>query len=696
MGSIQMDRITRWEKNQRVIFFLSGLAAAWLAGFFAVFLVNKSAGSLHLEIFLTLGDRVLQILAAGLIFIFAYSLGKTFFRLFPFRFSSPGIAFVFTEAVGLWLVSLLVLAAGLAGIMNRAFYRFLFLGILVVFLFRLRRRRAGTTGILPVEKAGRGILAGVPFLFLILPFFLLAFAGSLTPPTSYDTLEYHLGAPSEYLKAGRITFLEGNVYSNFPGMMEMLYLLGLILKDDVTAKLVHFFLGAGTALAVYHLARRYFSPVAALAAALIFYSYGQVNLLASQAYVDLGVTFFSLLSLAAFLNWLTGEESGRRSWLALSGLLAGIAGSCKYSALLLHFLPLAAMTAAVSFFFRPATAGSCRDKGCCFRRAAGGVLVFLLPALAALSPWLVKNLCFTGNPVYPFGFEWFGGRGWDRFLADRFLARHTGAERGIAGFFLSPFTVSFSDNLASPLFLLFVLPALAWFGPLVPRAGRERKKVVGVLFAYVFVYYSLWYLFTHQQVRFLVPAAAPLAILAGAGFRRTQEWKPVRLLAGMIFLAGLGYNLFAAAAVQAERGPLAVISGYESRDEFLLRGFQAYPAIKFMNENLDAGAKILFVGEARVYYSKKKVLANTVFDRSFIAETTAGCASPEEILPKLRARGITHVFLNLAEVSRLHRMYGYLDDFDWQLFRELEKQYLERLFADERRGLFVYRINYPQ
>src|SRR5207244_343934 len=78
--------------------------------------------------------------------------------------------------------------------------------------------------------------------------------GAVVPPFEYDELEYHLGAPSEYLKAGRIIFLPHNFYSNMPQLTEMLYLLAMTVRSDVAAKVLHWTFGVLSAAAVYAVA----------------------------------------------------------------------------------------------------------------------------------------------------------------------------------------------------------------------------------------------------------------------------------------------------------------------------------------------------------------------------------------------------------------------------------------------------------
>ena len=47
-------------------------------------------------------------------------------------------------------------------------------------------------------------------------------------------------------------------------------------------------------------------------------------------------------------------------------------------------------------------------------------------------PWLVKNVCFTGNPVYPLAYNLFGGRDWTPALNAKFVPVHSPKDHRIA------------------------------------------------------------------------------------------------------------------------------------------------------------------------------------------------------------------------------------------------------------------------
>ena len=62
--------------------------------------------------------------------------------------------------------------------------------------------------------------------------------------------------------------------------------------------------------------------------------------------------------------------------------------------------------------------------------ATSFVARFGIPILALGAPWYAKTALATGNPVYPFAFEVFGGRDWSTALAAQFGNWHAALGMG--------------------------------------------------------------------------------------------------------------------------------------------------------------------------------------------------------------------------------------------------------------------------
>jgi hypothetical protein len=101
-----------------------------------------------------------------------------------------------------------------------------------------------------------------------------------------------------------------------------------------------------------------------------------------------------------------------------------------------------------------------------------------------------------------------------------------------------------------------------------------------------------------------------------------------------------------------------------------------------MNHNLPPSAKVLCVGEARAYFSKVPVLYSTAFDQ----HPLAGMIGGTNLLENLRAREITHVYINNYELDRLGRNYHYLRGLDWPIVQDVLEHHAQVVY---RRGPYV-------
>ncbi|MCP4590711.1 MAG: hypothetical protein GY842_08200, partial [bacterium] len=167
----------------------------------------------------------------------------------------------------------------------------------------------------PDREAGERSAGRFLWLWLaVCPFAALAILAAVTPPgvlwaeegNGYDVLEYHLQLPKEYLEAGRIDYVPHNVYANFPANVEMLYLLSLLVRGDVVegallAKLLNLGLAVLFVAAAW-LAGRETSRVAGVFSGVAAGGAGYVAYLCGVAFVELGMLFFGMLALAAFIR----------------------------------------------------------------------------------------------------------------------------------------------------------------------------------------------------------------------------------------------------------------------------------------------------------------------------------------------------------------------------------------------------------
>ena len=96
-------------------------------------------------------------------------------------------------------------------------------------------------------------------------------------------------------------------------------------------------------------------------------------------------------------------------------------------------------------------------------------------------------------------------------------------------------------------------------------------------------------------------------------------------------------------------GGWKVPAGLESSEAYLGESHIDYPtppfeAIDWMNGHLPSASKVLYVGEARSFYSQLPVVVSSAFDPQFLIEACKKSRSGSEVAEVLRHENISHVF----------------------------------------------------
>ena len=577
---------------------------------------------------------------------------------------AAGERWLFRAGLGIGVTALLVLGLGALG----AFWALSLLWLVGVaaLLRRVWEERARLRAALGVRPELRGfewVWVLVSVLALV-----IALVSAFLPPLTYDVLEYHLGVPARYLEAGRVAALPTNVYSNFPLTVEMHYLVGLAALGKVEggcfAQVFNGVVSLLAALAVGALAWELFRQRgAALLAIALFATTSWFLVLASSIqFVEPTLTLLTLLALLAFVRCGASGWADMR-WLVLAGLLTGFAYGAKYPAALFLAAPLATWLG-VRWLVRREASG----------RALVHVLFFTGALLVAISPWLIKNVVVTGNPVFPLLQGAFDGGGWGEAERARWEQAHTlgiGEPRELPG------------DLRDLLMEKGELPALILsagafaFLPLLLLAPR-RRPAAWALMAYVAVCLALWLVFTHRIQRFLVPTLA-VAVALSAGGVEGLRTEGLRRLLRVLVTVLMGISVFGAWPGLNRLWALD-LSRPEPFLRELLRVFP-YPACEFARA-LPPGERMLSVGEARSFYFGPNVRTETVFDRKLLDELLVHEPEPKELARRLERQGFRYLFVNWWELSRLQCTYaydyggrkhaGYSERIDSKLFAGLE------------------------
>ncbi|MEW6264421.1 MAG: glycosyltransferase family 39 protein [Thermodesulfobacteriota bacterium] len=458
----------------------------------------------------------------------------------------------------------------------------------------------------------------------------------LLPPLEKDELIHHLAIPSLWLRAGGFIETPWATFSYYPMNLDLLYLLPLALDLDVAAHFLHHAFGLAAAALIFGHLRRRLGLNWALLGALILLSTPLVMRLAASANVDLGLAFFFTAAWLGLIRW---HEENRNIHLVLSGLALGLALGTKYQGLI--GLPPLALAV---FLLRPGTGGR-------FLPGLARAAVYIFLALAVWSPWLIKNYFLTGNPTYPLLNSWWGLPGLipTGLEIDMFTQRRFYYGEGFVDYILIPlrfflqgrdFTPQFFDGVLNPF--LLVWPVLA----LIKPRFRETRPL-----ALLALYWVMVIFLTGPINRYLAPSLPILALLSVYGLERLwtldlrKPFQPA-LRAGLVLtLAGqLAFNAAWARDFWKYLDPGPFLSGRETRDQYLTRTLDHYPAMKFINAHLPPKARILFLyaGE-RGYYCQRDYFYRTWHSGEAIRPILEKAASARAVVQGLKQLGATHL-----------------------------------------------------
>ncbi|HIE44116.1 MAG TPA: phospholipid carrier-dependent glycosyltransferase [Candidatus Omnitrophica bacterium] len=605
--------------------------------------------------------------------LLAWALGRKISKVLKVDYSDVIEEFPFATSLGLGCFSIVTLLLGGA----RLFYpRAVYLVTVLILILVIREIREIFWEIRELWKENHSFkptFVQVLIFTLIGLTLLICLAGTFTLPLSYDALSYHLGVPKIYMKNQGIVYLPYNVYSNFPFNVEMLYAYSILLTGgEVLAKMIHFLLGVLTSFALYVTGRRYFDYRVGLLSAAIFINIPLVGELSTLCYNDLGLALFVSLAIFAFMNWYSSHDLPRKqygiSWLYASGIFTGLAMGTKYTGITFLFF----------FLIIAVAVGSMMSKGRRKRTVVKNLAVFVFIAVAVFSPWMIKNLLLSGNPLFPLLYPVFGGGDWTDSHYQRFVNVHLPNSYTVQGFFSQVWQLSVGRNFG--LLFIFILPVTIFL--------RGVNRQIKFLLLYSGYFYFMWFFLTHHVDRFAIPMFTLLSLVVA--YILTHIPRKGRIILGGVTGLFMVVNLFLLSIVATTYDFLGVFTGLKTKEEYLTERLYYYPAIKYINEELPSKVKVLFIGANQTYYCQRPLLSNSPLDKNIIVEVVKKSRDAEDIARRLRGMGVTHLYLNLSEVKRTQETYSsfYWNEEEQMKFSEFSKKYTKKLF--NKNGCFVW------
>lgn len=491
---------------------------------------------------------------------------------------------------------------------------------------------------------------------------------AMAPPSGsdWDSLAYHLSIPKLYLQHGGFYYIDWSSHSNFPFLVEMLYTPALAQEDPVGAKMVHYLYGVLLVLSVVALVRKHFDSRAAPLAALALVSVPMVLWEATTAYIDLATALYTIISVYLLLDYL--DNAKLRSLIGC-GIAAGFAASTKMTGLAL--IPLLVLWLVIDRWFA--------TRRVEWKRA----LAFCGVGFLVCSPWYIKTLIYTGNPVYPFFYSIFGGRDWTAELAHTYtvLQSKFGVGHDISSFLMLPWNLAIRSESFNDWYGLFVGPIVLVGAPMLLLARYRSRKLLG-LTLFFFAQMLIWFKLS-QQSRYLIPTLAILAVIIASVAYSDERFRVTRRALYVTFAVSALFAIYT--IIPLVRSAAPVVFGSETKEEYLTRTLSIYPADDWINENAPKTAKIALFGDTRGFYlNRSYVWADPGHNRRF----TRDFDSTGEFISCLKRQGITYAIIDYDIFAQRKNAAGTAK----RVYEAIDSGRFEPVPGDESGRVVVYKI----
>jgi hypothetical protein len=401
------------------------------------------------------------------------------------------------------------------------------------------------------------------------------------------------------------------------------------------------------------------------------------------AYVDLANTFYWTLSAICFVRW---QEGRQRYWLLLLGFFVGAALGCKYTSLiLLPLVPLGLLLDLRKY-------GSSDHRHTFFT-----VSVPVLTALLIFSPWVIRNLILTGNPLYPFFLDLFpsSSPGWDTERARLYqilLTRYGGTGKDLLDYIFAPIRVFLTGQFGSitqydgqlNFFYLLSWPLLI--------LKRQWSNKTNSLLGLTLIYLAYWSV-SSQQARFLLVILPVMAVLAGYFIQTSMSWVVSRINGNRLLKSGskgLALGVMVALILVNGRGILTLyqkenyldyLRGRKSAHTYLQGKLGYYKVYRYINDNLPKNATIFLVKTGNHgYYLNRSYFSDAVFETHTFEKILHNSHTSTEMARTLRQKGLTHLLIRLDAFLRdrgplmreadLKRLDAFLNNHGHLLFKD--------------------------
>jgi len=362
----------------------------------------------------------------------------------------------------------------------------------------------------------------------------------------------------------------------------------------------------------------------------------------------------------AFYCLLSSIKQSDKKWLFLAGIFCGVSMSFRYQSAI-----IAGMLFLSFIFLRKKDLSSSETNQHSFfsRRniieSLKCAAIFCLAFLIIFSPWMIKNIIYTGNPLFPLFYSIFGGRHWSLEQTRYFYNNISG--RISTGITLQSWLGILWNILTREqelgLHRFIFLPVLA----LIPLAIKRRQPAIVAGFL-GYSYIALWCLLSRNVANILRYNVISFALICLFFISVIWQWiaRKKKLISFLFMLFIIIEIFFATFFSQRYTHSFKPVLTNMSRKQYLKSFLPYYPLVDVMNRRLSSNDKVLFIGETRGFYLQKKCIVPSANNGQWIAQIFEGAKNVQEVSQRMKDLGITHLLINPQELERLNPLFGYL------------------------------------
>lgn len=497
------------------------------------------------------------------------------------------------------------------------------------------------------------------------------------PPVSRDALTHHLFIPKLWILQGSIAPISHIPFSYYPMNLDLLYYISLLFNNDIVPKYLHYFFALLTGLIIYRYLSPRLSKAWGLFGALFFLTIPVIIRLSTTVYVDLGLVAFSTASLLLVFKWASTRQLRH---LVFAGFCCGLAAGTKYNGLI-HICILTLLLPLIYSRFQ--------IQQNTWKTGVYPIMYmvfFLLVTLLSYSPWLIRNYMYTGNPIYPLYNAIFIKETPVQNIQKATTQENSKQEKisetnnENAPSIKTPFVARrilygerwwqavllparyffegrdddprYFDGKLNPFLLLFIF--FVFFKH--QYSTKTRLELIFLCsFAWLFFFFSFFQ--GSLRIRYIAPSLPAFVILATFGINNIYQYlkdktdgKAVTafIILPFLILPPIIYNFKYINHLIDRYKPLSYLSGQISREDYIAKYLPEYSVIKYANEQLKEGDKILAIHlGGRGYYFDFPVEFDKVVTKSRIVRIIVESESSGQIAKKLFDEGYTHIFIRL-------------------------------------------------